>query len=893
MDSFYSAAEAVVLDDNQLGGKAANLLWLTSHAYPVPEWWIVTADTMETMLQQDETASQLRAQLSADASAQDIEVIAGKICARIAQLPLPDALMEALASLDADIFWAVRSSCSDEDASHASFAGQMDSFLFQRGQMQLADAIRQVMMSAWSTRAVAYRLQKGLSLRAIRCSVIIQKMVEGETSGVLFTAHPVTGSRQTMLISAAWGTGEGVVSGQCSTDEFTVPLHGDDFTQALSQKTTAVVFDKRGGSGTKEISLDEDKAAAASLTAQQVLALRALGAGIAKQLRAPQDIEWTIKDNHIYLLQTRPITHLPKDHGCVNDTLICDNANIQESYCGITTPLTFSFARAAYATVYEQTLRLIGSSAKESDARKTITDNMLTLVRGRVYYNIQNWYRALLLLPSFNMNKTDMEAMMGLEEPVDIVQDKQLSRREKLLTLPAMISMAARLLYAQLTLETRVRTFLQHYGDVQAHVDRDNLHILSPAQLIELLKYLDENLLTRWTAPIINDFYVARFNGKVQRVLKALWPQESARISGDLLVDDGNLISTEPTKRLLAMSIYARQRPQLAAMILNDNGAHLLPRLRQQDPRFYQQCIDYIALYGDRTMGELKLETLTLRQDPRFLFTILRNYLSAETLPKSQKGKLKVAAEEEVFARLLQQCGKRQLARFTRHLGKLRRAIHNRETMRFTRTKMFALYRDIYLQLGQQLALEGVLADARDIFWLTRDEIYQGKDGTAVQTGLKTLIAQRSAEYEHYKQQEEPANRFSLTQTLFQQQTLRPQSAATNGAELRGTGCYPGNVEAPVSLVFAPENASNLAGKILCTVRTDPGWAPLFPGLSGLIVERGSMLSHSAIVAREMGIPAIVGVPDITRRLQDGETVRMDGGSGLIVRLAEQEGENA
>ncbi|WLI75805.1 phosphoenolpyruvate synthase [Kosakonia sp. H02] len=887
MKYLFSAAEAVALDDSQLGGKAANLLWLTAHAYPVPGWWVVPASAMEEMLRGDETASQLISQLSTTITEPQIEAIAGKIRARIAELTLPDALMTALASLDGELFWAVRSSCSDEDAAQASFAGQMDSFLFQRGVEQLADAVRRVMVSAWSPRAVVYRLQKGLSLHAVRCSVIVQEMVKGQTSGVMFTAHPVTGSRQTMLISAAWGTGEGVVSGQCSTDEFTVPLHGDQITQTLSSKTTAVVFDHHRGQGTTEITLDEGKADVASLTAQQILALREIGAGIAKQLRAPQDIEWTLKDNHIYLLQTRPITHLPKDPGCVRDTLICDNANIQESYCGITTPLTFSFARAAYATVYEQTLRLVGCPAKESDARKPITDNMLSLVRGRVYYNIQNWYRALLLLPLFNMNKSDMEAMMGLEEPVDIVEDKKLSRREKLVALPAMLNMTVRLSYAQLTLEPRIRAFLQQYETAQAYIDRDNLHTLSPGELIERLKYLDEHLLTRWTAPIINDFYVARYNGKVQRVLQALWPEDSARISGDLLADDGNLISTEPTKKLLAMSMYVRQHPSLAAMILNDQGAHLLPRIRQLDPRFYQQCIDYIEHYGDRTMGELKLETLTLRQDPSFLFTVLRNYLNTDILPVNQTGKLKAEAEEQVFERLLQLRGKSALARFKHHLSKLRRAIRNRETMRFTRTKMFALYRDIYLQLGQQFALEGVIAQARDIFWLTREEIYQGKEGTAVQTGLGSLIEQRRAEYDRYQKQDEPANRFSLTQTLYQQQTLHAparQDAVADSTDLRGTGCYPGLVQAPVSLVFTPENATSLAGTILCTVRTDPGWAPLFPGLSGLIVERGSMLSHSAIVAREMGIPAIVGVPGITGLLQDGETVSMDGGSGLIVR---------
>lgn len=891
MNYLYSAADAVTLDEQQLGGKAANLLWLTSHGYPVPNWWVIPASAMDEMLRCDAKAAQLMAQLSPLMPADQIETLAGKISARLARLTLPESLMQALEALSDEKLWAVRSSCSDEDARQASFAGQMDSFLFQRGLQQLVDAVKGVMMSTWSARAMAYRLRQGLALSAIHCSVIIQEMVEGEASGVLFTAHPVSGSRRTMLISAAWGCGEGIVSGQCNTDEFSVPLEGNGFTQSLSQKTNAVVFDRKRGTGTREVELEADQAAAPALTAAQILALRDMGAAIARALRAPQDIEWTLKDNHLYLLQTRPITHLPKDSGCASETLICDNANIQESYCGVTTPLTFSFARAAYATVYEQTLQLVGCPASERDQRRDITDNMLSLVRGRVYYNIQNWYRALLLLPSFRMNKSDMEAMMGLEEPVDTIKDKQLSTREKVAALPAMLKMGARLAWALFSLQPRIREFLRNYSLVHAFVDRDNLHTLSPAELIGRLKYLDQHLLTRWTAPIVNDFYVARYNGKVQAVLRELWPDEHQQMSGDLLADEGQLISTEPTRHLQALSQYARQRPQLAALILSDTSAHLLIRLQALDGHFYQQCLDYIERYGDRTIGELKLETITLRQDPRFLFNVLRNYLNAETVKEKPTDTRRAEAEERVFSRLQQTRGKRALTRFKRDLGRLKRAIHHRETMRFTRTKMFALYRDIYLQLGHQLALEGVLESDRDIFWLTREEIYQGLEGTAVQTGLTTLIAQRRAEYAGYQEEEEPANRLSLTQTLYQQQTLyATQQPTADMAHLQGTGCYPGTVEAPVSLVLSPEKAANLAGTILCTVRTDPGWAPLFPGLSGLIVERGSTLSHSAIVAREMGIPAIVGVPGVTRQLQQGEVIRMDGASGQITRGTERGG---
>lgn len=193
------------------------------------------------------------------------------------------------------------------------------------------------------------------------------------------------------------------------------------------------------------------------------------------------------------------------------------------------------------------------------------------------------------------------------------------------------------------------------------------------------------------------------------------------------------------------------------------------------------------------------------------------------------------------------------------------------------------------MQLGQQFSLEGVIDNARDIFWLTREEIYQSLVGTVVQTTLRPLIFLRRQEYEGYKHSQEPSHHFQIQQTVFQQQDCDYQNAfytaRSPDSVFEGTGCYPGVVEARVRIISDPTDASELAGNILCTVRTDPGWAPLFPGLSGLIVERGSVLSHSAIIAREMGIPAIVGVPAITQFLRDGEKIRMNGSTGIVTQI--------
>ena len=199
---------------------------------------------------------------------------------------------------------------------------------------------------------------------------------------------------------------------------------------------------------------------------------------------------------------------------------------------------------------------------------------------------------------------------------------------------------------------------------------------------------------------------------------------------------------------------------------------------------------------------------------------------------------------------------------------------------------MFGLYRDIFLEVGRQLQFYGELDDGRDIFWLSLDELYAWQDGRGIQIRFRSLVHARREEYADY-QNDEPPHHFHTRGVPYlynEYHYPHARAEADDSGQLRGIGCYPGRVDAPVRLIFSPDDELNLNGQILCTVRTDPGWAPLFPTAGGILVERGSTLSHSAVVARELGIPAIVGIPDITRILRDQEQVRMDGASGIVTR---------
>lgn len=901
---FLTSAEAVKIDENLLGGKAKNLAWLSRQGLPVPRWWVLTTECFVKQLDALNINSWVQEELTKLRSNNDDSVhndviaqVAQDIQKAIGEKPLIDEVQNLIRStLSRDVLndtsLAIRSSVVGEDAEGASFAGQMDSYLYQQGEDAIFSSVIKVMQSAFNHRALAYRIHKGLDVTDIRAAIIVQEMVDADVAGVMFTANPATGNRQQAMISSTWGCGEGIVSGACNTDETTVGLFDNSIETLINQKDTSFVFDSSSSHGAKEVEVEASKQDIACLEDSQVLALRDLGLQVAKTYQVPQDIEWCLKDNQFYILQARPVTILPPLNSDQDDVVVWDNSNIQESYCGVTTPLTFSFANRAYKTVYEQTMRLLEVNEATVQAHQGMLENMLGLVHGRVYYNINNWYRGLLFLPSFKTNKADMERMMGLTDPVGLIQDQELSTKDKLKKVPQIM----RALFAMMSrfrkMDKLVSDFRALFQQEYQSVNRQTLHTLTIGQLISESRRLDKSLLENWTTPIVNDFYVMMMNGRVHRWLDKIAVENPEVVQNNLLSGEEGIESTEPTKFLLRMCDYLRQNTQTEQLILDNENDVLLGLIQTQDVNFYQQCEEYIELYGDRTMGELKLESITLRQDSSFMFAILKNFLAKpdltlETLAANE-ARFRSEAEEAVIPVIKKNLGSRALKKFNKDLAALRDAIRNRENMRLARTRMFGLYRDIYVEIGEQLAFYGKLKEARDVFYLTLEEIYAYKDGRAVQTQLQPLVDSRKEEFASYESEDLPHHFWTKGAVYCNNEFEYPHQnddVDLNASILKGTGCYPGVVEEKIRLIFSPEDELSLDGQILCTVRTDPGWAPLFPTAGGIIVERGSTLSHSAVVARELGIPAIVGVPELTKILQDRESVRMNGTTGKIERL--------
>lgn len=885
---FVSGSALDKINSSLAGGKGSSLAKIRSFSFETPPFSVVTTEAFKRVTQnfQAELDEWLKEMSEGKLNAGQVEA---NIKDRFESSELPPEIMQNLKLWITDnrlteASFAVRSSVMDEDGEKHSFAGQMESHLYQENLSDIEACILKVMASAFSERSLMYRERNGLDLKGIACAVVIQKMIDPEVSGVLFTKNPRNGISSQYHVSAAFGVGEGVVSGNADCDEWTFDWKTQTFESEISEKLQMTVRASTGvGTEVKEVSSERSQ-----LPCLNDLQLRAL-IKRSKQLRdayrADIDIEWAIEGSVLYFLQARPITATASSAGV--DKMVFDNSNIQESFCGITLPLTFSFASEAYFYVYSQLMKEMNFSDSEIRRQEDRHRRMLAYINGRVYYNIESWYLGLKFLPSFGKNKKDMERMMGVEHPVEFVHDLELSTIQKAKVLPQLLLIAFKLGYKFSTIDRLKNKFETWFERSYPVFESADIQSMTERELLSQIVKTKAHFLENWGIPLINDFYVMTSNGQVYRTLDRI----NMKTEGPKLLFGEKLESTEPTKRIIAIVEKISRFPQIISTLMNANsGRDFIKAIAAMNPEISADIQAYIYDYGDRVAGELKLESISLHQNPEFFVEILKSYVESQ-IPSLQAFEIqelnqRILAEGQVFNKVRSELGHVALFAFKRQLRSLRKGIVYRESMRMARTRVFGLFRKYYSELGAKWAQRGVIENARDIFYLTENEISDLMNARSVIIDPRKQIELRQRSLEDVANVEPPAH-FSAATPVVQGSELKVPSA--NGKivdSLRGLGCFPGKVCGEVRVVLSPEeiHPRELDDKILVAMRTDPGWAPLFMNLKGLIVEKGSTLSHSAIVARELQIPTVVGVPGITKTLKNGEWVMLNGESGELER---------
>lgn len=865
-----------------LGGKAANLARLEILGMPVPPWYAITTRAFEEAVKGIQVADDIRSRIAAVAISPELE----REVQRAQGLRIPDD----------DAFVAVRSSAAGEDAAGESFAGLHDSFLYIKGWDRLFEAIRRVWASAYNERALAYRRAKGIPLDRIAVAVVVQEMVNARAAGVLFTVNPNDGNVYEAVVSSVWGAGEGLVSAGLDADTFTVDKETLDIRESIAAKTERLILDEAAGGGLIRVDVPAELRNAPSLTSEQVRELLRMGLDLERRFGRPQDIEFAVDANgKIFLLQARPVTTVEELGPAAGNRLLWDNSNIIESYSGVTSPMTFSFIRRAYSIVYHCFAEVMGIDAATVRANRDVFDNMLGLFRGQVYYNLLNWYRLVRLFPGFNYNKAFMESMMGVreglsEEPSPVSGVQRYTRE-----LPALLRLVGRSLHNFLRIRRIVGDFQAHFREHYERWSAMDFRALPPHELNALYREMEDKLLWQWKAPIINDFFVMVFYGTLKKLCASWCGDATGSLQNDLIVGEGGIESTEPTRMLLRLAAQARETAELRQVLLERSPEELVTMIPERFPDFGAEIRRYLDLYGFRGVNELKLEEPSVKERPAFVYQILRNYLTGDpsALDLAVVGEREQRIRREAEARAFDAIRKKGYllprgAIFRRVLANARLGVKNRENLRFARTRIYGLLRELLRAMGEHFAAEGILDAPADIFYLTLDEVWDYTRGRAVTTRLKELAALRREEFEAYRREADkmPADRFETWGLPYHRNRFQgrptPPSISEDGV-LRGIGCSPGVVTKPVKVIRTPSEDARLDGEILVAERTDPGWVPLYPSVSGLLIERGSILSHSAIVAREMGIPTIVGILGLTSTLQTGQTVTMDGAAGTVV----------
>ncbi len=887
MNTFTDKTNIISYDESSIGAKAANLNQLEKWRFPVPSFSIIDAGVVKRHLD-----SSIRSKPPRE-RAEHIRSIVPDNELETTIVEIKDSL------LSGDRLVAVRSSSAGEDSIEHSFAGQLDSFLYVNEET-LLDAIRGVWASAYSPRAVAYRERSGLAVDDVDVAVIIQEMIDAEISGVAFGIDPVTGNRRAVVISAVYGLGEGLVSGELDADRYVVDYAGEITTdKQIATKKSAHFFDSATGHGTISTKIESQKQNMACLNDDQIMHIANVTRAISKQYGRAQDIEWAIEAGKLYILQSRPVTTVAAVTDKSDIKRVWDNSNIVESYGGVTTPLTFSFVQSIYTSVYKHFCTIMGVEQSVIDQNPGIF-RMLGLIKGRIYYNLHNWYNVLSLLPGYSVNARFMEQMMGVTERLSIVPGTVYSQRNRYLNI---VRMAFRLLYNLAFLKKQVKRFEKILNNTLAPYEKEGFGVRTPQELVNCYRELERSLLPQWQAPLINDFFAMIFYGILKNLVVKWKVDSDGSLQNDLLCGEGGIISTEPLRNIQALANQALERESIRVLFDSGDDQDVLRRLgmngsdKEVAPEITQfacELRNHLAKYGDRCCNELKLETITPRYDPSILIRLVRSYVERGLIDtaklRNREIEIRASAQKQVQKRLAFHPFRKLL--FTYVLKMTRLLIRNRENLRFGRTRLFSVIRELFRTMGRRLYAEGIIEDPSHIFYLTREEIFDYTEGAAVEIDLRKTIKVRIEEFEGYEETD-VADRFETYGMVYHVNDFSPVVEQMDGdADLSGTGCCAGVVNGRVKIVHDPNNPGDLQGCILVAKRTDPGWAPLFPLVKGMIIERGSLLSHSAIVAREMGIPAIVGVQDCIEQLQDGEEVCIDGGAGTIVRLTAQNGDH-
>jgi len=834
-------------DIDQAGGKGANLGELTRAGLPVPPGFVIVTDAYSNFVSDHHlggkiaelaTPSEYRAEYD-DASEQIRALFADEV-----SQTLRAEIADAYAALGDDLPVAVRSSATAEDLPEASFAGQQDTYLNVRGLADLLAAVRDCWASLWTARAMAYRARQAIDPAGVSLAVVVQQMIDAESAGVMFTANPSNGHRDETVISAAWGLGESVVSGSVNTDNIVVrEADGSVLSSETADKAVMIVPAEHR---TEERPVPDAQRSQPVLSESDAAVLATYGSRIENHYGAPQDIEWARANGQFYIVQARPITALPEieappptDWTVPEPTAMYARASIVEQ---LPDPLSPLFADMIDPAVTRSLQSLFREFLDEDVIRDS--DVGLPTINGYAYYRY---------------SRSGMGRLMWKSPR------------------------AFRMLFTRGIMTDRWRNNAHpKYRRIVSDWTARNLSAMSVEQLMGGVEALVAAATEYYTAvqtiiPVAasSEVLFTRFYDAVVR------GKDDPPAQVFLLGSDSEPIRAE--KSLYELATWTRSHQGLAASLLALPSQQFLNQAATSDDpvwhEWHTRFEAHLAAYG-HTVYNLDFMNPVPADQPAPLLETMRFFVSGKGADPYERQRRLARRRDEATATVLARLDPARAKVFRRLVRWAQRVAPMREDALADVGLAWPELRRMLAEVGRRLQRAGVINEPDDVFWLQRSEINEGLGSLADQ------VAQRKELWRGQRRATPPQLLPKGGWGDMWSKWMPAASEDQTGDVIKGIAGSAGTITAPARVLGGPQDFGQMQpGDVLVASITTPAWTSLFAMASGVVTDIGGPLSHSSIVAREYGIPAVLGTAVATRRIQSGQLIRVDGDAGTVSLL--------
>lgn len=836
-----------------VGGKGASLTRLAAAGLPVPAGFHVTTTAYSQFVSSNQLETVIAAALAANDMAQPaaVEGAAQRIQSAFKAGQVPEAVaaeITAAYTVLGEPAVAVRSSATAEDLPGLSFAGQQETYLNIQGATAVMAMVQRCWGSLWTPRAIDYRQQHGIDQQTVRMAVVVQRLVPAEASGILFTADPVSGQRDRVLISASWGLGEAVVGGLVTPDSLTVEkasgrvLNRQTADKQVMTTCTASATEEQPVPAALRLAPVLDDAAAAELTA--------LGVQIEQLYGQPMDIEWARAQGQFLVLQARPITALPTPEEAAPLTwpipprgVIYGRTSFAEQIPNPTSPLFATFGlRMADIPTQELMKRF---------ARSKITYSYVP-INGYVFM------------------------IAGLRLPELVAYGRMSS------------SIFSMVFHAQEHCQAARQAFVQIIQDWEAR----DITRLSPSELLAgagILFQESVRLYTHLQAGTVplSTASEACFTQFYQRLVRRKGDPEATTF-----LFGSETITLRAEKALYDLSAWCRERPALAGYLRQASASQVAQELARPQPPagispedwspWREQFQAYLSEFGQMTY-DLDFVHPVPAEQPEVLLETVKMYLQGEGSNPYARQQAALERRKQAADAILGRLHWPFKGWFQGLLGWAQNSAPGRENSLADLGLGHPLIRRLLNELGRRLAEAGSIPDAESIYWLEEIEVQTliaGLESGQPLPNLSSRISPRQAEWQRYLKATPPA---ILPEKSGWSALIPWHRTGDEPSTLHGIGTSAGQVTAPACVLFGPEDFSRMRpGHVLVAVTTTPAWTPLFAMASAVVTDIGGPLSHSSIVAREYGIPAVMATGTATRRIHTGQIITVDGSAGKV-----------